>query len=304
MLFTKRNSLKNLIQCTLLLAAVATTARGATYAATIDNLTLHPACAKQGQTIEVVLTGPDTDKDNNYKDGTAALPRVTFKKKDYPCFPAATETGQPDTHKWRTLLAVPADLSPGNYQVTSGNAKGTLQVIDAKFPVQRLTLPKSKDNFQTSPGEEEAVRQAKETISSDRLWKGKFVVPNKARVSAVFGIKRMVNGKLLDDYFHSGIDYAGATGSPIYAAQNGKVILARTGWKLHGNTICIDHGQGVVSFYIHMLKLLVKEGDPVKAGQQIGSIGSSGRASGPHLHFSLYVNGNAANPNDWFSKSF
>lgn len=302
--FTKKNTNRNLIRSGLLLAAVSFAADTATYAASVSNISLCPAAAKQGQTVEVILTEPDDDKTGDNKDSIAALPTVTFRQKNYQCFPLERTTGQAQTRRWRTLLAVPADLQPGSYQISSGTLKETLKVTDAKFPIQKLTLPKSKDNFQTSPGEEETVRQAKETVSPEKLWKGKFIVPNKARVSAGFGLRRMVNGKLLSDYFHSGIDYAGGTGSPIYATQDGKVIIARTGWKLHGNTVCIDHGQGVVSFYIHMSKLAVKEGALVKAGEQIGSIGSSGRASGPHLHFSLYVNGNAANPAEWFTKFF
>ena len=112
------------------------------------------------------------------------------------------------------------------------------------------------------------------------------------------------NGKLLDDYFHAGMDFAAARGTPVKACADGKVLVAHTGWKLHGNTIVLDHGQGVVSIYIHMNSLNVKEGDEVKEGDKIGAVGSTGRASGPHLHFGLYVNNTAADPKYWFENVY
>jgi lysostaphin len=123
-------------------------------------------------------------------------------------------------------------------------------------------------------------------------------------MSAGFGLRRMVNGKLLKDYYHSGVDFAGGQGSPVNSVADGVVIMAKNGWRLHGNSICIDHGQGVVSIYIHLSKVLVKEGDTVKSGQLIGRIGQTGRANGPHLHFSLYVNKHSTNPLQWFKTAF
>ena len=93
-------------------------------------------------------------------------------------------------------------------------------------------------------------------------------------------------------------------GQPIFACANGKVILAHKNFRLHGNVVAIDHGQGVISIYIHMQKINVKEGDMVSAGEQIGNVGATGRANGPHLHLSLYVNKIATNPMPWFSKVF
>lgn len=116
--------------------------------------------------------------------------------------------------------------------------------------------------------------------------------------------KRIVNGKLLKDYYHSGLDFAGSLGQPVYACADGKVILAHKNFRLHGNVVAIDHGQGVVSIYIHLQKIAVKEGDVVVAGEQIGNVGATGRANGPHLHLSLYVNKIATNPMPWFSKTF
>ena len=256
----------------------------------------------QGETIELTLDSPE----------------YSFKGKAYKAFPKPSSLdhepvvndvrrapGAPcDGPKFFGLLAVPADLVPGIYRIECGADVKNIKVSAGHFVLQHISLPKSKNNFDESPGEKEAMEGAKATVSDERLWTGKFQPPSKARVSATFGIKRVVNGKLLDDYFHSGIDYAGGLGSPITACSDGKVVLVGRNFKLHGNCVVLDHGQGVISIYIHMSKIVVKQGQTVKMGEQIGNVGSSGRATGPHLHFSLYVNQNAANPNDWYQKAF
>lgn len=214
---------------------------------------------------------------------------------------------------YSTLLAVPALLKPGKYEISVSGLTGggvapastTVTVHDAKFPIQRLTLPKDKDNFNASPGEKETMAKAKQTVSDEQLWQGRFQSPVKgAGLSSRFGRKRIVNGKLIPDYFHSGLDFRAGRGTPIHATARGKVIVAKTGWRLHGNTVVLDHGHGILSIYIHQTSLAVKVGDEVEAGQKIGTVGSTGRASGPHLHFCIYVNGTAANPEDWLAKQF
>jgi len=214
---------------------------------------------------------------------------------------------------YSTLLAVPALLAPGKYEISVSGLTGggvapastTVTVHDAKFPIQRLTLPKDKDNFNATPGEKETMAKAKLTATDEQLWQGRFKSPVPgASLSSRFGRKRIVNGKLIPDYFHSGLDFRAARGTPIHATARGKVIVAKTGWRLHGNTVVLDHGHGILSIYIHQTSLAVKVGDQVEAGQKIGTVGATGRASGPHLHFCIYVNGTASNPEDWLAKTF
>ncbi|MBY0356989.1 MAG: M23 family metallopeptidase [Candidatus Obscuribacterales bacterium] len=252
-------------------------------------LQLVPAAAKQGQVVEVLLSGFNEPP-----------PPVTFRDGNYRAFPLR----KAGSSVYRALVCVPTNLDPGQYRIKCGEHEQALKVVSGGYPVQSIRLPKGKDTFDGSPGEKATVDAAKRTVTDEQLWQGKFVCPCRARVSAGFGLKRSVNGKLLKDYFHSGIDYAGFSGAPVYAAQDGRVLLSHNGWKLHGNTICLDHGQGVLSFYIHLSKILAKEGQAIKAGEKIGAVGSTGRANGPHLHFSIYVNNEACNPNQWFAKSF
>lgn len=264
--------------------------------------------AKQGQTVsvDVKAVGPH--------DKAEPPPVVTFNGKTYKTFlvPKSEMTeaeiaGNGDDYApiYRALVSVPALLKPGLYRIdVTKNSSIPLTVVPGGFGVQRLSLPPGKDNFISSPGEEATVQKGRETVSDEKLWSGVFMRPSPARISSTYGLRRIVNGKMLPDYFHSGIDYAGSVGSPVKATQRGRVIIARTGWRLHGGTVAIDHGHGLVSFYIHLSKVLVEENQMVKAGQEIGKVGSTGRASGPHLHFSLYCNGNATNPNNFYTKAF
>jgi murein DD-endopeptidase MepM/ murein hydrolase activator NlpD len=112
-----------------------------------------------------------------------------------------------------------------------------------------------------------------------------------------FGASRLHNGKATGDY-HGGVDQHGAMGVPIHAVAAGTVRIARI-FMLRGGTVGIDHGQGLETIYMHMSKFAAREGQQVEAGDVIGYVGSTGRATGPHLHWSLYANGHPVSPNQW-----
>lgn len=249
-------------------------------------LALTNATPKQGETVELTATTGD---------GESPPASVTFNGETYKLFPKGENGG----NKFVALLGIPADVKPGKYALSVGADKMTVYVKAAKFPIQYLTLPKSKDNFLMSPGEEESITAAKATLTDKRMWSGAFLTPSKYPTSSQFGMKRVVNGKLLDDYFHSGLDFRAPAGSPIVSCAPGKVVMVGKKWRLHGNCVAVDHGQGVISIYIHMTTVAVQPGDEVKAGQKLGTVGATGRASGPHLHWSLYVNRVATNPKPW-----
>jgi len=251
-------------------------------------VSLSDSAPKQGQTVEVTLTGAQGDQP----------PGIKFDGNDYRFFLA------PSAGTYRALLGIPADLEPGIYKMQVGEQTVPVHVGIGRFPLQHLRLPPGKDNFNMSPGEKEAVEGAKQTCSPVRLWSGNFVRPSKFRTSTLFGVKRVVNGHMLKDYFHSGLDFAAPAGAPVAATAPGTVIMTGHGFKLHGNCVAVDHGQGVVSIYIHLKSISVKKGQQVKAGETLGQVGQTGRANGPHLHFSIYVNQVATNPTDWFQKAF
>ena len=126
--------------------------------------------------------------------------------------------------------------------------------------------------------------------------------PSTGYVSSVYGNRRYYNGVFAQDYYHRGVDYAAGNGSPIYAPAAGRIaVVGRVsdGFVLNGNTIGIDHGQGVTSVMIHLSGFAINEGDFVEEGQLIGYMGATGFATGPNLHWGLFVNGVSVDPVPW-----
>lgn len=182
-----------------------------------------------------------------------------------------------------------------------GKQEFNLNVLAGDFPIQNITLTPSKNSLTASETEKKAVESALNTFSPYKLWDSSkvWVLPNKAKRSSGYGLRRTYNGKLAENYFHKGLDFAAFTGSPIVAPAKGKVILAGKGFAVHGNCLFIDHGQGVISAYLHLSSIDVQENQEVEAGQLLGKVGDTGIATGPHLHFGIYVNGENVNPEPW-----
>jgi murein DD-endopeptidase MepM/ murein hydrolase activator NlpD len=127
-----------------------------------------------------------------------------------------------------------------------------------------------------------------------------FVVPVKnARISGVYGSRRLFEGE--ERSWHKGLDYAAPTGTPVYAPAAGVVRLARDTF-MSGNLIMLDHGGQLSSVYAHLNKMHVKVGEVVKQGQHIGDVGTTGRSSGPHLHWGMYWGTTAIDPLPWVTK--
>ncbi len=132
----------------------------------------------------------------------------------------------------------------------------------------------------------EAIWNARQEQTGAQGWRQDFVWPVTGRISGRFGAQRVYRGE--PGSYHTGLDITtGAAGTPFVAPADGVVVLAVEGFSLEGNLLIIDHGQGLNSAFLHASQLYVKAGDRVRQGQHIGDIGSSGRATGPHLHWSL-----------------
>lgn len=133
----------------------------------------------------------------------------------------------------------------------------------------------------------EAIYSARAIETGSQGWRQDFLWPATGRISGRFGSQRIYRGGEAGSY-HSGIDIAtGSSGTPFVAPADGVVVLAVTDFSLEGQLLIIDHGQGLNSAFLHASRLLVSEGERVRQGQHIGDIGASGRATGPHLHWSL-----------------
>ena len=253
-------------------------------------IVIKPEIASLGDTVSVKVQKLPGDK---------AAPKIFFDKTKVPVFNLSENW-------YRTLLPISADFKPGVYPVEifyKGHVKRiNLTVKDTKYPLQDLTLSKEVSELKASRIEKELVSRVLNTYSREKFWSGKFIFPSGGPLSTAYGVKRRVNGVINTGYFHKGLDFAAAFGSNIKAPENGRIVLAglvSRGFVVNGNCIFIDHGHGVISGYLHLSSVLVKEGDFVKKGQIIGKVGSTGIASGPHLHWGVYVLGKTVEPLIW-----
>ncbi len=257
---------------------------------------IEPSNPKLGDTLSVTV-----QLDN---PATNVTPKVTFRQKNYPAYSIGPK-------RFRTLLPTTPLDRPGalNIQVAGdGEVRNlAIRLSGRSFPTQRIWLPPGKSGLSATPHERSRVDAFKQLVTPQKFWQGKFIRPNGGAVSTVFGVRRYYNGKFAQNYYHRGVDYAGGQGSAVVAPAAGRIALVgRTseGFRLHGNTIGIDHGQGVLSIFIHLSRIHVREGDMVRAGQHIGAVGSTGISTGPHLHWGLYVHGQAVDPVPWRFKGF
>ncbi len=174
---------------------------------------------------------------------------------------------------------------------------------EREYKIQRINNMKSK--YVTAPNteeerikkEREIIREAKKKIGEEKnaLYRNGFIRPVEGGVlTSVFGSQRILNG--VPRNAHNGLDIAAPTGTPVYAMADGIVILAADDFYYSGNFIILDHGQGLNSSYLHLSKKDVKAGDFVKQGQKIGEIGTTGRSTGPHLHWSVQWFGERTDP--------
>ena len=199
---------------------------------------------------------------------------------------------------WCALAGVPLQTPAGTYelQITETLANGRTTDIRQKVRVVKATYPKITVKVAkrfTEPNQTQLAaisvdKGVKEktfsTVSPQMLWTGKFAAPVSAPVSDVFGTERVFNGEVQSR--HQGLDYAVPAGTPIHAINKGIVVLARPMY-FEGSFIVIDHGQGLLSLYLHLSEFRVKEGQEVGAGDVIGLSGGTGRATGAHLHLAV-----------------
>jgi murein DD-endopeptidase MepM/ murein hydrolase activator NlpD len=201
------------------------------------------------------------------------------------------------------LMPVPTLEEPGKYQLDFLDESGAvlhsteIEVEDAYYRREDITIAPSISKLKPSPGEQATVSKFRETVSSERYWKEPFEAPLPGCVTSPFGSTRLHNGKLTGD-FHAGVDQRGAAGTPIHPITAGVVKIVQK-WNLRGGTVAIDHGQGVETIYLHMSAFQAKVGQQVGTGDVIGYVGETGRATGPHLHWTIYVNGVPVNPGQW-----
>lgn len=207
-----------------------------------------------------------------------------------------------DNGRWFALFGIPLDTLPGEMEISvkSGSTVTLRQVTVGikNYPEQRLTI---KDKRKVEPNPDDLARIAKEKETTEAVKRNfaanmpetDFLLPATGPLSSRFGLRRIFNG--LPRNPHAGLDVAVGSGAPIKAPADG--VVANTGdYFFNGNTVFIDHGQGLISAYMHMSRIDVRYGQPVKKGEILGAVGATGRVTGPHLHWAVILNNTPVDP--------
>ncbi len=262
-----------------------------------SQIAMLPAPAEQGRTVALHLT---TSAPVKLQGAFMGKPLVVF----------SDDTRQ----KHSVLYGIDAFANPGIYtlDLTAIDDQGRqsrftrqVEVIDGGYASETITLPPSQldllDPKVTQP-EMDMITRVVSKYTSQRYFDGPLGLPCSAPVTSQFGTRRSYNNGPYDQ-FHTGTDFAGAPGSAIYAPAAGVVVMVAT-LHVRGNATIIDHGWGIYTGYWHQTEVKVKVGDVVKPGQIIGTVGSTGRVTGPHLHWELFVGGVQVDPLQWARQSF
>jgi murein DD-endopeptidase MepM/ murein hydrolase activator NlpD len=208
----------------------------------------------------------------------------------------------------RGLVGIDLEKAPGKYElkVTGRTASGEkivcsamVEVREGRFATEKLQVGKqfvepSPEQIKRANEEVQKLREIFDRVTPERLWDGQFRIPlDGVTTGSNFGKRRILNGNPGSP--HGGLDLPGATGTPVHAAQRGRVVLAEELF-FAGNTVVVDHGLGIYTFYGHLSKIDVKVRDTLEAGAVLGKVGATGRVTGPHLHWGLTVERARVNP--------
>lgn len=209
-----------------------------------------------------------------------------------------------DGGQWLALIGLPLSTKPGTHTLRLFRGKGkpetvTFKVHDKQYEEQHITLKNKRmvnptaEDLKRIRGEQARSRKAFASWDKTRSAQLDFLVPVSGRLSGTFGKKRFFNEQPRRP--HSGLDIAAAKGTPVHAPAAGKVI--ETGnYFFNGNTVFIDHGEGLITMYCHLDRIEVKKGQTVKQGEEIAKVGMTGRVTGPHLHWSVSMNNSRIDP--------
>ena len=228
---------------------------------------------------------------------SATLPRPTVRLGEHPVL--VRQEGK----QWMAWVGLPLDLPPGPLALTvregTHERSLSLTIKPKDYPVQRLTV-KNRRMVNPDPAdlariEKEAATQAEvKTLFRDEDHPAlDFIAPVEGRRSSAYGLRRFFNGEPRAP--HRGLDIAAARGTSIRTPAAG--IVTHVGdFFFNGKTVFVDHGQGLISMFCHMDRVAVAAGTRVDQGTVLGAVGSTGRATGPHLHWSVFLNGTPVDP--------
>ncbi len=208
-----------------------------------------------------------------------------------------------NANSWQAIVGIPLETPPGEHHLkvsqSNINTRYAFTITGKDYETQYLAI---KNKRQVNPNPEDMRRIQKETklIQEAKFnWRDKDVIdmtlmlPVTGRFSSPFGLRRFFNQQPRKP--HSGLDIVAEEGSPVKAAADG-IVINTGNYFFNGNTVFIDHGQGLITMYCHLSRVDVKEGDKLNRGDLIGGVGSTGRVTGAHLHWGVLLNGTMVNP--------
>ncbi len=232
------------------------------------------------------------------KEQTSVAPIVYFDNKRVMVL-----KNNSSKHPWVAVVGIPLTAKLGRHPIRVASQgkeiQGYFTVHDKEYLQEKLSV-KNKRKVMPNAADKARIKEEKAKIKTYmHTWSDispstmRLEKPVSGRFSSPFGVRRTFNNHLKSR--HTGLDIAAGTGTPIKAPLAGKVI-GEGDFFYTGNTVFIDHGQGLVTFYCHMQKIDVKPGETVKKGTIIGTVGATGRVTGPHLHWGVVLNGTKVDP--------
>lgn len=222
-------------------------------------------------------------------DATAPAPEVFYG--DRPVL-VVNDNG------WKAVVGIPLDIEPGLQELIIGEQRIPFEVAPKAYAEQRLTVQRryvspSPEELARIRAEQVRIRAALTHYSQELPGSLRFLLPVEGPESSPFGLRRFFNGEPRRP--HSGLDLAAPTGTPIKAPAAGRVL--DTGdFFFNGNTVFLDHGGGLVTMYCHLEQITVEPGQWLQPGETIGTVGATGRVTGPHLHWGVTLNGAMVDP--------
>jgi murein DD-endopeptidase MepM/ murein hydrolase activator NlpD len=250
-----------------------------------------PEAPKQGEVCLIRVSGPAPLKSIHVEFQGVRFP-LAFREQN---------------GAYEGLIGIDRDAQPSAYEikiVTKDKDRDiqlstlSLKVEKTDFGVQELTLPSSmvdldRKTLEQVKKEERRLNDLFRAFREERLWRGAFIRPVEGELSGPFGLSRIINGQPRSP--HTGVDLRAEEGTPVLACNSGIVVLAEPLF-FSGNSVILDHGWGFYSMYFHLSEVLVKVGDRIDKGAMLGRVGSTGRATGPHLHWGIRMNGARVDP--------
>ena len=219
-------------------------------------------------------------------------PQATFRGKPVMLLPPNENRDQ-----WKAVIGIPLSAKPGDHQALINGKTHTFTIKSHPYKEQRLTVKRKHVNLSDEAlkrvrAEKKDMLAAFRNFEQTETWQP-MAWPLKGILTSPFGLQRYFNGQKRNP--HSGLDIAANTGTPIVAPSDGKVTLTGD-FYFNGNTVFMDHGEGLISMFCHMDSIEVKEGDVLTAGDRLGTVGATGRVTGPHLHWTVSLNDARINP--------